>query len=94
MRVNTQEGLTQSDEAGKVQNPVCGQVMQLETIGVQQATHKRMQWKSKPTGEKGLEAYPLAWSRDRDWFIPWQARFTLHHHAISNQRSQICGIKR
>ena len=94
MRVNTQESLTQSDEAGNVQNPVWGQVMQLDTVGVQQATHERMQWKSKPVGGKGLQAYPLVWCRGRDWFIPWQACFTFHHNAVSNQRSQISGIKR
>src|SRR4051812_13432171 len=46
MRINTQERLTQGDKAGNVQNPVRGQIMQLDTVGVQQAPHKRMQRKS------------------------------------------------
>src|SRR3954470_13615648 len=68
--------------------------MQLEAIRVQQAPNKGVQRKSKPTGEEGLEAYPLIWCRGRDRLIPRQARFTLHHHAVGNQRSQICGIHR
>src|SRR3954468_18565905 len=93
MGINAQESLAQSDETGNVQNPVGGQVVQLETIGVQQATNKRVQWKSKLAGEESLEAYTLLWGRGRDPFIPRQARFTLHHHAVSNQCIQIYGIK-
>src|ERR1044072_4509308 len=69
MGVNPQEGLTKSDENRNVQNPVGGQVMQLESIGVQKATNKRMQWRSKPTREESLKAYPLIRRRSRNWLI-------------------------
>ena len=69
MGVNTQEGLAQSDETGNVQNPVGGQVVQLETIGVQQATNKRVQWKSKSAREESLEAYLLVRCRSRNWLV-------------------------
>src|ERR1043165_4931990 len=64
--------------------------MQLESIGVQQATNKRMQWKSKPTREESLKAYPLIRRRSRNRLVSWDTHIASHHHAISNQRTQIC----
>src|ERR1043165_6345173 len=91
MGVNTQESFTKSDETSSVQNPIGVQVMQLESIGVQQAMNKRMQWKSKPAREESLKAYPLIRRRSRNWLIPRDTHVASHHHAISNQRTQICG---
>src|SRR3954463_9479413 len=52
MGVNPQESLTKSDETRNVQTPVGSHVVQLEPIGIQQATNERMQRKSKPAVEE------------------------------------------
>src|ERR1041385_1708770 len=94
MGVNPQEGLTKSDETRNVKNSVGSQVMQLESIGIQQAANERMQRKSKPAVEESLEAYPLVRRRRRNRLITRETHITLHHHAVSNQRIQIPGPER